>query len=66
MNNVIELLKSHRSVRNFTPEPVGDQTVNMIIEGAGCAATSNFIQAYTVIRVRNDKKRKQIAELVGS
>jgi len=66
MNEVIKLLKNHRSVRQFTPEPVSDEMVRAIIEAAGCASTSNFVQAYTVIRVRNDKTRKQIAALAGS
>jgi len=39
--------------------------VHAIIEAAGWASTSNFIQAYTVIRVKNKETRKQIAELAG-
>lgn len=66
MNEVIKLLKNHRSIRNFKPDPVSDEMVYAIIEAAGRAATSNFIQAYTVIRVTNVKTRKQIAELAGS
>tara|TARA_R110001606_G_scaffold361754_7_gene515389 strand:+ start:310467 stop:311213 length:747 start_codon:yes stop_codon:yes gene_type:complete len=66
MNQVINLLKNHRSIRKFTAEPVSDEIVKTIIEAAGSAATSNFIQAYTVIRVRLAKTRKQIAELAGS
>jgi len=66
MNEVIKLLKNHRSIREFAPEPVSDDMVSAIIEAAGCAATSNFVQAYSVIRVRNTTTRKQIAELAGS
>jgi len=66
MNQVIKLLKNHRSIREFAPETVSDDMVSAIIEAAGCAATSNFVQAYSVIRVRNTTTRKQIAELAGS
>ena len=66
MNNVIKLLKNHRSIRKFTSEPISDKIVCAILEAAGRAATSNFIQAYSVIRVRNEETRKQIAELAGS
>ncbi|HIC47007.1 MAG TPA: oxygen-insensitive NADPH nitroreductase [Methylophaga aminisulfidivorans] len=66
MNDTIALLKNHRSIREFTPEPVSDDVVREIIEAAGWSATSNFIQAYTVIRVRNKQTRQQIAELAGS
>jgi FMN reductase (NADPH) len=66
MNEFIELLKRHRSVRQFTPECVSDEMVYAIIEAAGWAATSNFIQAYSVIRVRDGETRQLIAELAGS
>ncbi len=65
MNQVINLLKNHRSIRKFKPDPVSNEKVYAIIESAGWASTSNFIQAYTVIRVKNKKTRKQIAELAG-
>jgi len=65
MNQVIKLLKNHRSIRKFKLEPVSDEKVYAIIEAAGWAATSNFIQAYSVIRVTNKETRKQIAELAG-
>ncbi len=65
MNQVIRLLKNHRSIRKFTPEPVSDEMVVAIIEAAGWASTSNFIQAYSVIRVTKEQTRKQIAELAG-
>ena len=64
-NPVIELLNRHRSVRKYRSEPVADEMVEAIIEAAGRAATSNFIQAYSVIRVRNTAIRKQIARLAG-
>lgn len=66
MNQVIDLLKNHRSIRKFKPAPVSDEKVHAIIEAAGAASTSNFIQAYSVIRITNMANRKQLAELAGS
>lgn len=66
MNDTIKLLKNHRSIRQFTSDPVSDQVVLEIIDAAGWSATSNFVQAYTVIRVRNPQTRQQMAELAGS
>ncbi len=66
MNDTIKLLKNHRSIRQFTVEPVGDEVLREIIDAAGWSATSNFVQAYTVIRVRNPQTRQQMAELAGS
>jgi len=65
MNQIIDLLKNHRSIRKFKPDPVSDETLQTIIEAAGKSSTSNFIQAYSIIRVTNVDKRKQIAELAG-
>ncbi len=65
MNQVIDLLKNHRSIRKFSSKPVEDEMVKTIIESAGWAATSNFIQAYTVIRVTDKENRKELANLAG-
>jgi FMN reductase (NADPH) len=65
MNQVIDLLKNHLSIRKFKPEPISNEKIHAIIEAAGWASTSNFIQAYSVISVRNTETRKQIAELAG-
>lgn len=65
MNQTIDLLKQHRSVRQFTSDAVSDDMVRAIIEAAGWASTSNFVQAYSVIRVRNEQTRSQIADLAG-
>lgn len=65
MNQVINLLKQHCSIRQFTDQAVSDEMLNSIIEAASCASTSNFIQAYSVIRVNDKETRKQIATLAG-
>jgi nitroreductase len=65
MNQIIELLKNHRSIRKFKEEPISNEMLLTIIEAATCASTSNFIQAYSVIRVTNKENRKQIAQLAG-
>lgn len=66
MNQVIDLLKNHRSIRKFKQDPISNEKVLTIVEAAGSAATSNFIQAYSVIRVTNKASRKQLSELAGS
>ena len=66
MNQVIDLLKNHRSIRKFTEQPISNEKMIAIIEAAGSAATSNLIQAYSVIRVMDKENRKQLAKLSGS
>jgi nitroreductase len=65
LNPIIKLLASHRSIRKFKDRPVEDELVRIIIETAQCAATSNHVQAYTVIRVIDKTVRREIAELSG-
>jgi nitroreductase len=65
MNTTIQLLKSHRSIRKFKAKPVDAESIRAIIEAAQCAATSNHVQAYTVIRVTDKNVREKIAELSG-
>jgi len=65
MNRTIDLLKAHRSVRKFEKRDVEEEKVTAIIEAAQWAATSSNYQAYTIIRVNDPEKRKQIARLAG-
>ena len=65
MNAAIELMKAHRSIRKFDDREVDEDTLNTIVAAAQCAATSHFVQAYTVIRVRDPRKRQIIAQLAG-
>ncbi len=63
--DAIPLLKSHRSIRKFTDEPVSDEMVESIISAGLAAATSSNLQGTTVIRVRNPETRAAIATLAG-
>ncbi|MCB0991287.1 MAG: oxygen-insensitive NADPH nitroreductase [Acidimicrobiales bacterium] len=63
--DVISLLKSHRSIRKFTDEPVSDEMVADIISAGLSAATSSNLQGTTVIRVRDPQTRAAIAEVAG-
>jgi len=65
MNPTIELLKSHRSIRKFTDQPVSSDLLNTLMEAGQAAATSNHVQAYSVIHVKNPENRQKIAELAG-
>lgn len=66
MNAVIETLLNHRSVRSFTPEPLTDEQIRVIVESAQHASTSSFIQAYSIIGVTDREKKQQLAALAGN
>ena len=65
MNETINLLKAHKSIRKYKNQPIEDEKIKAIIECAQSAATSSFIQAYTIISVKDKAKRKDIAHLSG-
>ena len=48
---VIELQISHRSIRRYTGEPIPDELLAALIRAGQGAASSSFIQAYSIIRV---------------
>lgn len=65
MNPVIDLLKSHRSIRKFTDRKIREDLFLELIRAGQSAATSNHVQAATIIHVKNDDNRAKIAELAG-
>ncbi|MBZ5486283.1 oxygen-insensitive NADPH nitroreductase [Halomonas aquamarina] len=65
MNDVINLMKSHRSIRKFTDRPIARELLVELIQAGQGAATSSHVQAYTVIHVKDPANREQIAELAG-
>jgi len=65
MNDVIKLLQSHRSIRKFADKPLDQETINTIIASGQAAATSNNVQATTVIHVTNPETREKLATAAG-
>ncbi|MDH5354303.1 MAG: oxygen-insensitive NADPH nitroreductase [Gammaproteobacteria bacterium] len=66
MNEVIQLLQSHRSVRKFTEKEIPQDTLNELVKCGQSAATSSFIQACTVIQVEDKTKRDELVVLAGN
>ena len=58
-----ELLRSHSSVRKYTGEEISRETVIDLIETAQMAASSHFVQAYSVIWVTDEEKKTKLGEL---
>jgi|TARA_B100000315_G_scaffold260434_1_gene321812 nitroreductase len=65
MSTVIELLKSHVSIRKFTDRKIDEALFQDLIKAGQGAATSSFLQGTTVIRVRNADSRKALADFAG-
>ncbi len=62
---VLDCQRAHRSVRDYTDEPVDDDLLATLIESAQGAASSSFIQAYSLIRVNRAEARTKIAKAAG-
>ena len=65
MNQVIELLKSHRSIRKFKDEPVTAEQLEQILLAGQAGSTSSFLQATSVIRITDSEKREKLMEFSG-
>ncbi|HLT64671.1 MAG TPA: oxygen-insensitive NADPH nitroreductase [Pseudohongiella sp.] len=65
-NPVLDLLRSHRSIRKFTSQPIAEELLQQILLAGQSAATSSFLQGATVIRVRNPESRRKLAEYAGN
>ncbi len=65
MNETIELILSHRSIRKFEDRELNQDQIQTIVKCAQAASTSSFIQAYSIIGIKDRQKKKQLAALAG-
>lgn len=65
MERALEILLNHSSVRKYTDKPVVAEIKEKIIESACMAPTSSHIQAYTIIEVVDEDKRRLLSEYAG-
>ncbi|NCA72773.1 MAG: oxygen-insensitive NADPH nitroreductase, partial [Sphingobacteriia bacterium] len=61
----MDLQRAHRSVRDYTDDPVDDALLARLIASAQGAASSSFIQAYSLVRVHRAEARARIAKAAG-
>ncbi len=66
MSSVIDLLKSHRSIRKFTDQKIESELFEELLLAGQAAATSSFLQGSTIIRVSNPESRQKLAEMAGN
>lgn len=65
MNDTIKLLLNHRSIRKYADTPLTTEQLHTIIAAAQQASTSSNMQAYSIIRITDNKIRQQLMELSG-
>lgn len=62
-NSMVERQLSHRTIREFTDQPVDDQTLETIYDVAMRTASSRGMQQATIIRVTDTQLRERLAEI---
>ncbi|WP_455427550.1 oxygen-insensitive NADPH nitroreductase [Dryocola sp. LX212] len=65
MTPTIDLLRSHRSIRKFTDEPITDEQRAAILASAQSASSSSFLQCSSIIRITDKAMREQFVTLAG-
>jgi FMN reductase (NADPH) len=65
MNQILEFLTSHVSVRKFTDRDISPEEERQIVTTAQRAATSSNLQAYSVLSIRDTATKRTFAELTG-
>ncbi|HCX63557.1 MAG TPA: nitroreductase [Clostridiales bacterium] len=62
MNDVIELLKSHTSIRKFNETKITDEHVRHIVDSAMHGATAGNMMAYSIIKIRSKETLSKLAK----
>ena len=66
MNEIIKHLQSHASVRAFTDKQISNEQEKTIIKTAQHSSTSSNRQAYSIVGIRDRKKKEILYELTGN
>lgn len=65
MNNTMTLMRGHSSVRQFEDRPIEEELLRELVACGQAASSASFIQAYSLLRVRNPETRQIIADAAG-
>lgn len=64
MNDMIDLMKAHRSVRRFKKEPLPAEKLQAILESAQMASSWKNFQSYSIIVLKSEEKKQALYDLV--
>lgn len=62
----IAALLDRRVIRKYKPDPISDQSLNLLLSAAQSAPTKSNLQQYSILVVRDANIKNQVADLVPS
>jgi Nitroreductase family. len=65
MNDTIRTQLQHRTIREFEDKPVPEEILNQLIQVAARTATSNGMQACSVVRITDQAKKTNLQISAG-
>lgn len=65
MNETIKTQLNHKTVRKFEKKEIPEEVFKTLLEVANHTATSTGMQNFSIIRVKDEKKRERIVEIAG-
>lgn len=66
MNEVLKTMSNHRSIRHYLKKEIPNDVLEQIIGAAQWASTSSNVQAYSIIKVKDQARKEKLAELCGN
>src|SRR5690625_3132845 len=66
MNNILQLIQSHRSIRKYSDKPVTNEVLEELYKSAQWAPSSHNIQAYSIVTISNNAKKRNLSVLCGN
>ncbi|MCL9774117.1 oxygen-insensitive NADPH nitroreductase [Vibrio methylphosphonaticus] len=65
MNQTIATMLEHRSIRQFTSQPISAEQRDVIVKAGLAASSSSLLQVVSIVRVTDQDKRLLLAEYAG-
>jgi len=62
--DILEVIRSRRSIRRYTQDPISEEDINKILEAARWAPSANNSQPWEFIVLRGQEAKKKLANML--
>lgn len=63
MKNTIQILENHKTIRQFTKDPIPQNTLQELLKAMNHSPSSTNLQGYSLIRITDHQLRKELADI---